>query len=366
MDGTQTAFSNTPNLNTLAYLNQNEPLQALTVPAKRDPTTSDKKYRPGTIWRNIVDKNLFILVLVDSAGAQWNALSGGSADIIAKSVTSPAGFDLSLNAASGQDVNIKSGDAAGANYINFLDSASSVVARMSSDGEMDAQILSAETVKTNFADYLQMEGDAISALGTSSNISVRLNSKGNGSIYCTSGQLILNESSASSVSATVSNQSTGTAYMRVYTEGASDAYFAMEHGEDAFWAIGEEATTHDFVIANGTDLGSSQVMVVTDSTNEISFNTPTLKLPSAGAILAIKANATGDSLGSATLSSGTVTVANTNIQGGDFIFVTYNGTSLTNTGSLSTTKNAGNSFTIESTNGSDANIVVYLILRAAT
>jgi hypothetical protein len=79
--------------------------------------------------------------------------------------------------------------------------------------------------------------------------------------------------------------------------------------------------------------------------------------------LALKAGDVTDFIGQATLVAGTVTVANTAVSAADLIFLSYSGSSLTNTGALSSTITASTSFTIESTNVADVNTVNYLIIK---
>ena len=79
-----------------------------------------------------------------------------------------------------------------------------------------------------------------------------------------------------------------------------------------------------------------------------------------------KADANGGAAsiaGQATLVAGSVTVNTTSVETGSIIMVSYVGTGLTNTGALSTnTIVNGTSFDIESTNGSDTNVVNWFIV----
>jgi hypothetical protein len=111
---------------------------------------------------------------------------------------------------------------------------------------------------------------------------------------------------------------------------------------------------------DGTTIGGSTPAAGNFTTVDASGN---ISLSSAATQLQVTGGAVTDFIGTATLSSGTVTVANTNIAANDHIFLTYQGTSISDSGQLSYTISAGTSFTIESTNASDANDVSYFIVR---
>lgn len=69
-------------------------------------------------------------------------------------------------------------------------------------------------------------------------------------------------------------------------------------------------------------------------------------------------------MGTATLSSGTVTVNTTKVTANSRIFLTINGGTLTNVGTpYVSARNAGTSFTITSTNSSDASDVAWIIIE---
>lgn len=111
---------------------------------------------------------------------------------------------------------------------------------------------------------------------------------------------------------------------------------------------------------DGTVIGGSTPAAGTFTTVSASGN---VSLTGAGTQLQVEGGAVTDFIGTATLSSGTVTVANTNIAATDRIFLTYIGSSIADSGQLSYTISAATSFTIESTNASDANDVAYFIVR---
>lgn len=158
---------------------QNPPL----IKATRDPTTGDRRFKIGTLWINTSSNQSWFLTSVVAGSATWALASPGASDVdtltgdaggaispaagnitlaggtniatsgagstitfnldaaitLATSVTSPiytsaAGTDVAINAPAGQDVIIKMGDAAGANKVSFIDSASVEVASIDSNG----------------------------------------------------------------------------------------------------------------------------------------------------------------------------------------------------------------------------------------
>jgi hypothetical protein len=60
---------------TLSYLNPNETVSVLRVKAQRNPTSTDKKYRVGTLWINESTNNIWILSSVVLNAANWEPVS---------------------------------------------------------------------------------------------------------------------------------------------------------------------------------------------------------------------------------------------------------------------------------------------------
>lgn len=90
-----------------------------------------------------------------------------------------------------------------------------------------------------------------------------------------------------------------------------------------------------------------------------------IKLTTAGNGIYIK-EGTNASMGTATLSSGTVTVSTTKVTANSRIFLAANGGTLTNIGSpYVSARSAGTSFTISSTNALDTAVVDWVILEPA-
>ena len=155
------------------------------IVSARAPTTSDKNFEIGQLWIYTTTGQIYGLANVASGSATWSALGPGASDVdtltadsggaisptagtiilaggtnitsvgtagpgtitfnldaaitLATSVSSPiytvaAATDLNINAATGQDIIMKMGDAAGANKVSFVDSASVEVAAIDSNG----------------------------------------------------------------------------------------------------------------------------------------------------------------------------------------------------------------------------------------
>lgn len=149
--------------------------------ATRAPLTSDLAYSIGDIWVDTSTNLSFQLTSVVAASANWTLLGPGSSDVdtltgdtggpiapvggnidllggtnlatagtagtltfnlddaitLATSVTSPiytSAAAMAINAPAGQNITIKMGDAAGANKVSFVDSASVEVAAIDSNG----------------------------------------------------------------------------------------------------------------------------------------------------------------------------------------------------------------------------------------
>jgi len=144
--------------------------------------------------------------------------------------------------------------------------------------------------------------------------------------------------------------------------------------EGAGSSVPDASTTVKGIIEIATEAetlaGSSPLLAVTPQTLLSKLGTPGV----IGGVQASSVNATQlkiktgnplDYIGDVTLSSGTVTVATGSINDDDRIYLTYKGTSLTNTGQLSYSIVDRTSFTIESTNASDDNVVSYFIIPVA-
>lgn len=135
--------------------------------------------------------------------------------------------------------------------------------------------------------------------------------------------------------------------------------------------VGNVAPTSQLQVkGNGTTTGSTFLLEASDGTDrlEVLDNgsttlNGTLSIITAGNGIKVPegSNAT---MGVATLSSGTVTVNTTKVTANSRIFLTINGGSLTNVGATYiSARSAGTSFTISSTNASDASQVAWIIIE---
>lgn len=70
-----------PANNPLGYLNSTQAAQVLQVRMNRAPTTSDRRFKLGTIWTNTSTNNVYILTNVTSGDAIWESLGGPSTGI---------------------------------------------------------------------------------------------------------------------------------------------------------------------------------------------------------------------------------------------------------------------------------------------
>ena len=110
-------------LNPLSYLNQNQPATVLYVRQSRAPTTTDRRYKLGTIWGDTTNDVSYQLGSIVNAAAQWIVLGPGTSDVDQMAgdsgtatpaagvitiaggtgvTTSAAGSTVTINAAAGQ------------------------------------------------------------------------------------------------------------------------------------------------------------------------------------------------------------------------------------------------------------------------
>lgn len=161
--------------------------------------------------------------------------------------------------------------------------------------------------------------------------------------------------------------------LQVAGTSAGDAYqtFTVSGGQVYSVGLDNSSTNDDFVISDNATLGTNNRISIDGSTGDVTIG-QNLILGSVATQLQMNGGAVTDFIGSATLSSGTVTVANTNIAAGDRIFIQrqdINGSSAV--GELTYSISAATSFTITSvqpgtpasTETNDASIVMYFIVR---
>ena len=135
--------------------------------------------------------------------------------------------------------------------------------------------------------------------------------------------------------------------------------------------IDNSSTNDDFVISDSNALGTTNRLVIDGSTGDTSV-TGNLILSSVATQLQMNGGAATDFIGTATLTAGTVTVANTNIAATDRIFIQRQDINAsTALGLLTYSISAATSFTITSvqagtpanTETNDVSIVMYWIVR---
>lgn len=322
------------------------------IVATRAPTATDKNFPIGQRWIDKSGNASYVLTSVASGSANWEGLGGGAAtftSVTSPLYTSPASSDLAVTAATGKSIVMTASESApDAIDINAtaggIDIDAGGAINLTSAG---AGVTIQSVTASNFTVFGAGQDLTLSSVGGSVKVSATENAANAISLIANGGtsETILIES----------QQGTGANAININsTAGGINV--------DAVGDINMESTNSTataFVInasnaSSGIDInaGSAGVDINSD-----------LKLSGAGKQLQVTGGAATDFIGSATLSSGTVTVANTNIAAADHIFLAYQGTSLSNTGQLSYSISASTSFTIESTNASDANTVSYFIVR---
>lgn len=128
------------------------------------------------------------------------------------------------------------------------------------------------------------------------------------------------------------------------------------------YLVGIDKASRDFRITDGTTHSGGTTVFDIDSTNyDVAINEGNLKIEGAGKQLQVDGGLVTDFIGTVSLSSGTATVANTNIAANDRIFLSVN--TVGGAGHLSYNINAGVSFTVTSTDGTDTSTLSYFIVR---
>lgn len=154
-----------------------------------------------------------------------------------------------------------------------------------------------------------------------------------------------------------------TTEQRIQAEGDSLYIFVGDGSADVFSRIKidpEDGMVYEDSTTNSYGIRYSGVVTPTDSTlitkSYVDGRFDGIEVP----------EGTNKTMGIATLSSGTVTVNTTAVTATSRIFLTVNGGTLTNVGTpYVSARSAGTSFTITSTNGSDASDVAWIIINPA-
>ncbi len=70
-----------PSNNPLGYLNSTQEAQVLQVRFTRAPTTSDRRFKLGTIWTNTSTNSVYILANVTNGSAHWELMAASAGDV---------------------------------------------------------------------------------------------------------------------------------------------------------------------------------------------------------------------------------------------------------------------------------------------
>lgn len=169
---------------------------------------------------------------------------------------------------------------------------------------------------------------------------------------------------------TFSDNSTLDIYNSAFTVGTNQAITYDTSANSTLGQVSIDSTNNPAVGGTGSgiltfsDVGFVQNSVVTGTFTQ-SFSqaiTGGVEIREAGQTLSVEGGAVTDFIGTAMLAAGTVTIANTNIVATDRIFLSYTG-ALAAPGFLTSSIIASTSFTITSSDGTDASTVNYFIVR---
>lgn len=297
------------------------------VVAQRAPTTNDKNYPVGQDWVDQAGDTAYKLIEVVSNSATWVIMGPGASDVDTLTgdsggAISPAAGNITLAGTASQITTTGSGST-----ITW-----SLPAAITAPGSL--------TTTTTLAATTTVTG-------------------GTGVIATTGGVT----ATAGGVTATAGNI-TAVADDIVATAGDITATAgAVSAGTTVTGGTGVVATTGG-VTATAGDITATAGDIVATAGN--------IEIQGAGAYLAVEGGAVTDFIGTGTLSSGTVTIANTNIAAGDVILLSrqsINGSSAL--GLYTYSISASTSFTVTSvqagtpasTETNDNSIFTYVIVR---
>jgi len=242
---------------------------------------------------------------------------------------------MALNMPAGAfDLTVKLADAAGAQKLSITDSASSEIASLDSDGQLNL-----------------LAGDAvITRSSASADVTVQVTNSDNTAA-----------DSDAFFEAAVGGTSGGNAGIRFQISGGQNYSMGIDN-----------ADSDKLVICADNDLGTDVLVKMDETTKDFEVFQGNLVIGAVAKQLQMNGGAVTDFIGQATLSSGVATVLNTNIAAGDRVFLTRSSTnSSTGLGELVVTINASTSFVITSvdvadgstTITADTSIVDYFIVR---
>jgi hypothetical protein len=341
------------------------------------PTTNQRRFRIGTLWVDRSSNQSYQLTNVVAGSATWTLLGPGASDVDTLTgdgggAISPAAGNITL--AGGTNITT----AGAGNTITFnLDNAITVA----------TSVTSASFFTSDAAAGLTISGNDIDADGTDANIAIVVTPKGtgdfvvdNGDIQATSGDIIATRSSAAGeVTVEVTNSdNTSTdsdSFFEVAVGGTSSGNpgirFQISGGQNYSMGIDNASANDDLLICGDNDIGTDPLVTIAEAGN-VTVNKGNLILGAVATQIQMNGGAATDFIGEATLTAGTVTIANTNIAANDRILLSrrdINGS--TALGSLTYSISAATSFTITAvqagtpaaTETNDVSIVSYVIIR---
>ena len=333
------------------------------------PGATDNQYVLGQQWLNTSTNTLYYLTSAPAGVANWEILG------------SPTGAVATLTGDSGGAISPAAGNinvVTGAN-LTSVGSGSSIT--VSLDSAVDTTSVAVGTAALG----LTLSTASIVADGTDAAIPITITPKGTGDLLLTAGDLLASAGDVIAVRSQAGGDVTLEATNSDNSNNASDAYvevavggtsagdagirFQVSGGQNYCMGL-DNSDGDNLVIAGSNDLGTDNLMTIADA-GDVTVVKGNLILGAVATQLQMNGGAVTDFIGQATLSSGTVTVLNTNIAAGDRVFVTrsdLNGSTAVGLFDVSIT--ASTSFVIDARKPADAtvetgdaSIVDYIIVR---
>lgn len=327
------------------------------VIAQRAPLTTDIRYPIGQQWVDEVGDDAYILVDVTAASATWNVTA-----------TTPGNVDT-LTGNSGGAITPSAGNinVVGSGVLAFAGAGSTLT------GSITPGTALVSTVTGGSGGALSPTSGNINVLGTANQIT----STGSGSSITLSipSAVTAPGSLTTTTSLTAGNGftvSAGTSTLAALTQVGTASINASGAGVTTIGTGGTGATNIGNATGNTAVTGSLTASTsLTATAGDITATLGNVIINGAAKQLRVHGGAATDFIGQATLSSGTVTVLNTNIAAGDKILVSRHGVnSSTALGVFNTAISAATSFTITAlkpadatTETGDTSIVDYFIVR---
>ena len=307
----------------------NNPLQdifPLPIIAERAPTTNDKGYELGQLWVDKSANKSWTLTSVSSGSATWALSSPGASEVdtltgdsggalspaagnltlaggtnltsagsgstitfnmdaaitLATSVSSPiytvaAATDMNINSASGQDIIMKMGDAAGANKVSFVDSASAEVFAIDSNGGLTFTSLTVTGAFTQTAGVVSIsEDNSANAVGIANGTTARAVSIANSAAAHTVAIGSATGAASLDLKAGTGNFTLDGGTATTYTIGASTTTGTIDIGGTAQTGtitLGDSSGTN--IVGIGTGEGATTINMATGATSAKTVNVAT-------------------------------------------------------------------------------------------